>query len=114
MGLRGQGKVLFWKARILTTPHGKMAMDSKKQFSNINDVCVGLFTFIVILIVGYFLTDYVRDKAVLGLPRAEVYEALHRDGLSLQYTLIGWLLTLVTAILGTFVVVWYFVRNKKL
>jgi len=56
-------------------------------------------TFGASIIVGFFLTASVADYAVAGLPRTEVYEALHRDFLAGQWTMCGWAFTLAISLL---------------
>ena len=61
---------------------------------------VGCSFFVVLFVLGLLTTAVVRDHALRDLPRTEVYEALYRDSLAIQWSCGGWAVSFVVSIIG--------------
>lgn len=66
---------------------------------NLRPVAVGCLSFVGCFALSLFATTVVRDYALRDLPRAEVYEALYRDGLAVQWSCGGWAISFVGSLL---------------
>ncbi|OAI40985.1 hypothetical protein AYO40_00455 [Planctomycetaceae bacterium SCGC AG-212-D15] len=60
---------------------------------------VGCVWFVACFVLGLLATAVVRDYALRELPRTEVYEALYRDGLAVQWSCGGWLISFALSLL---------------
>jgi len=72
---------------------------STRAAGNIRPVMVGCISFVGCFVFGFFTTAMVRDYALRDLPRADVPEALYRDGLAIEWSCGGWSISFVVAML---------------
>lgn len=59
---------------------------------------LGVVVFLGGAVFGFVVTSRIRDSSLQGVSAAEVSDALYRDGLAAEYTLLGWFVTLVASI----------------
>lgn len=57
-----------------------------------------LAAFVAAIVIGLIATHFVVAELVSEMPNDEVYEALRRDARALEYTFIGWFLTIVGSV----------------
>ena len=69
-------------------------------------VVVGCLTFIGCFVLGFFVTALVRDRALHGLPRTEIYEAMYHDELAAEWTFSGWTVSLAISLLAAGAAAW--------
>jgi hypothetical protein len=68
---------------------------------------VGCLSFLGCFVLGAITTAIVTECALRDVPRAEVYEALYRDGLAMQWTCGGWVASLAaSALVAVVAVLW--------
>lgn len=68
---------------------------------------VGYLSFLVCFVLGVLTTAIITEYTLRDVPRAEVYEALYRDGLAMQYTCAGWVASLAaSALVAIIAVLW--------
>lgn len=65
-----------------------------------------LAMFTVGIVVGVIVTYYVAGRMVADMHAGEVYEAVRRENRAFEYSLIGWVITVVVSSAST-VAVWY-------